>query len=86
MSTFIHDDSRGLSLGVTFKEKLYSLLADDAEQIPGENFTQNIICLVDNNTFGTAILIDSEKEYESLKQDKRKKIWLAYNYWNRLGK
>ena len=87
MGKYINEDSRGLSIGLSADEKIRSLIADGAIRVSDDEFIPNLVCVVENYSFGAAGYCHSKEEYEQFKYpDGRKKTWLQYEHAEKLTK
>lgn len=66
-------------IGTTYQEKIENLVENHSGIIIPEpsQFIPDLVCVVDNVTFGAAGYVFDEKEFEAFVQIKgRRKIWL----------
>jgi hypothetical protein len=89
MGYYINENSRGQLIGGSFLEKVRSLIDDGAIEIetPTE-FTENLICAVDNGYFGAIGYAYDEKEMNIFINGmaNRKFQWFIYNHAKELAK
>jgi hypothetical protein len=64
-------------------DKCMGILEDGGLEIPvPENFTENLVCVVDNGMFGAAAYAYTKEEMEAFKRpDGRPRRWF---YWNKV--
>ena len=75
------------NIGNTYNEKINSLIADGARIVDGENFQENLVCVVNNGHFAAAAYAYDEREYKHFTDpsDPRRKTWLVYHKANQLA-
>ena len=77
MGKYLNTDSRGRNLPSTGKAK--TLIDDGAQIVSGEQFEENLICVVENGLFDAAAYAYSESEFKVFKMDDgRSKTWLIH--------
>jgi len=66
----------GNVLGSSFEEKCNGLLENGASEVSGDEFTEDLVVVVDNGLFAAAGYAFSEREYEVFSSpDPRRKRW-----------
>lgn len=87
MGYYINQNSKNQPLG---SDKAASLIADGAKRISFDpkEFTENLVCVVDNGAFQAAAYVYSQGEFEAFTQptDTRRKVWLSYEHAKDLAK
>lgn len=79
MGKYINKTSNGI-LGSSFNAKKQGLIADGAKRVSGEEYVENMVCLVDNGFFAAAAYMYSEEEFKDfLHEDGRHKEFFVYD-------
>jgi len=77
MGYYINEDSKGNLIGTGFSEKIKSLTNDGAKLIPKPTeFTDGLVCVVDNGFFAAAAYAYSESEMNEFLNTTRQTQWL----------
>lgn len=77
MGYYINENSKGKTLEVQGKAK--GLVADGAKIVSGEEFVEDLICVVKNGLFEAAGYAYNEAEWKIFSQDDgRLKLWLVH--------
>jgi hypothetical protein len=87
MGRYINADSKGNSIGTSYREKIDNLKADGATVVAPTQFIPNLVCVVDNGPFAAAAYCYSEGEFKEFNRpDGRDKTWLTYEHAETLAK
>lgn len=82
MGKYINQNSKGESLGASFREKTSRLMEDGAERIltPTE-WSEGLVCVVDNGLFAAAAYAYDEREMNLFADEIiRPTQWFSYSH------
>jgi hypothetical protein len=84
MGYYVNENSKGEPLPI--KGKANALIADGAKEVDGNEFLEDLVCVVGNGFFDAALYCYKE-EYDYVKKypDRRTKRWLVYEPAKRLS-
>jgi hypothetical protein len=83
MGYYINYNSKGIALPACGKAN--ALIADGAKEVSGNNYEENLVCVVENGLFDAAMYCYlDEYEYVKSNPDNRKKRWLVYEHAKQL--
>jgi hypothetical protein len=87
MGKYINDDTKGNSIGTTYREKIKNLINDGAIYTDGSYFKPDLVCVVDNGLFGAAGYCDTQGEFDQWHYpDGRPRTWLTYPHAEKVAK
>lgn len=84
MGKYINTNSKGLPLP---PNKVAGLIEDGAVRVDGQEFIDNLVCVVDNGPFMAAAYCDTPREHSAcIFPDGRKKVWLQYEHASKVAR
>ncbi len=81
MGKYINKNSKGESLGSSFREKVNALILDGANAVGSpRKFEEGLVCVIDNGMFAAAAYAYDEREMNLFKRYSGRNFqWLKYD-------
>lgn len=77
-----------IPMGPSFIEKVSALQANGAKIVSGDEFVDNLVCIIDNGWMAAALYCYDEREYMVTRDpdDYRPKVYLQYEHAKTVAK